>query len=146
MIDTTFYEKGGNRFDNFACIFASFVGPEVDKLGTCLALDEKKPSFENLKDSRGCLVGNDVNPDISGGLIDEDDEANSMAECFGCDWADVRLDTEEFDFGSLHDGGERFASLLSHNAFVAFARREIVAKKTHPFRRSMAETLMHELR
>ena len=97
MIDAAFSEKRGNGLDRFAFVFAAFVSPEVDELVARLAFDERNPVLENLEDRGGRFVGDDIDPSITGGFVDEDEEVQAMSEGFRRDWANIGIDAKKVD-------------------------------------------------
>jgi hypothetical protein len=48
MSDSAFCKEWRDGFDGLSSVFITFVCPEIDELGTGLALDKSEPIFEHL--------------------------------------------------------------------------------------------------
>ena len=147
MSDAVLFKKWCDRFESFPGVLAAFICTEVNKGFTRLILDKGEPRTENCKNSCGGFAWDNVDPNISGGFIDEGDEVETVTEGFWRDRTNVGEYSEKFSCRPrVWILRKRFGCLFSHYTNMAFTKVIRESHESHAFGRGVGETLMHELR
>jgi hypothetical protein len=142
--NATFFKKWCDCFESFSRIFASFVCSEVNQGSTRLILDQGEPFVKNCKDSCGRFAWDNVDPNVSGGFVDENDEVETMTEGFRRDWTNVGEYSEELARRArMWVPWKRFGCLFSHYTNVTLTEVVSDSQESHAFGRGVGETLMH---
>ena len=86
MLDAAVFEKGGECiFVGFTGIFFAAVREEEEELLARLSFYHSKPAFEKREDCIGGLVGDKVDPGVTGSLVLKGE--NIFHVSIGC-WVD----------------------------------------------------------
>ena len=140
-MNAAFFKEGCDCFECFPSVLASFVCSEVNQSVTRLILNEREPLAEDSKNSCRGFAWDDVDPDISGGFVDENDEVETMTEGFWRDMTNVGEYSEELARRArmwvLREG---FGCLFSHYANLTLTQIVGDTDKSHASRRGVCET------
>ena len=129
-----------------AKILFALIGTETLDGEASLVFDERLPGFEDLKDSFGRFIGNEVYPTIASEVVGEGDKITSIADRCGCNWsADIRVDEFERPGGAVFVSDKGLASLFAKETEVTFLWSMFNANSAESFSRNMTKAFVPEL-
>jgi hypothetical protein len=147
MNDARILKEGSKRvFDRFASVLFAAVGMEEFDFTTGLTFCHSEPVLEMPENGVGKLVGNCINPGITGSEIQEGKNVLGIAVRSGIDGtAYIRRNTEEGNIGFVGNGDqEEGTSLLAENAEFTILGIEFHTELTKAFLGWMEETVMND--